>query len=126
MTPKTTLQQQDEQIESALKTYPLVKMPRKINASVMAKIKQKDPRPHLHTTKEFWLWCVALICIASIFISLQYLPPIALAKLHIQSVLLYQDYLVATRWVTPVLAMLVVAIISTVGLTFFTRTNRQK
>ena len=92
--------EQDALIEDALKNYPLAPMPRDITASVMARI-QVDKRPALVTWNDFAIALVIALSIGAIFITVQSLPPIALAKLRIQGILLYQGFIVNARWLVP-------------------------
>lgn len=91
---------QDALIEDALNNYPLAPMPRSITANVMARI-QKDSRPALITWSDVVLSLVIALCIGALFFTVQSLPPIILVKLRIQSILLYQDFLVNMRWLIP-------------------------
>ena len=91
---------QDAQIEDALQSYPLAKMPRSITLDVMARI-QTDTRPKLITWNDFALSLVLALSISAVFFAMQSLPPIMLAKLRIQGILLYQGFLVNARWLVP-------------------------
>lgn len=91
---------QDALIENALKSQPLAPMPRNITMNVMARI-QKDTRPAIVTWSDFVLSFVIVSCIAALWFTTQNLPPILLAKIRIQSILLYQDFLVNIRWLNP-------------------------
>lgn len=102
---------QDAQIEDALKTYPLAKMPRRITHDVMARI-QKDTRPRLVTWNDFVLSFVLALSIGAVFYAALNLPPIMLAKLRIQGILLYQDFLVNARWLVPSLLFGIAAVLS--------------
>ena len=102
---------QDAQIEDALKSYPLAEMPRSITVDVMARI-QTDTRPRLVTWNDFALSLVLALSIGAIFFAVQNLPPIMLAKLRIQGILLYQDFLVNARWLVPSLLFGVAAFLS--------------
>ncbi len=93
---------QDALIEDALKSQPLVPMPRSITADVMVRIQTKE-RPTLITWSDFAFSLVIATCLAAFWFALQNLPPILLAKLHIQGILLYQDFLVNSRWLIPTL-----------------------
>jgi hypothetical protein len=75
-------------------------MPRSITVNVMARI-QKDVRPALVTWNDFALSLVIAICIGALFFTVQSLPPILVAKLRIQGILLYQEVLVNARWLVP-------------------------
>jgi hypothetical protein len=39
--------------------------------------------------------------ISAVWLTSQHLPPILLAKIRIQGILLYQDFLVNARWLVP-------------------------
>jgi hypothetical protein len=91
---------QDALIEYALKSYPLAPMPRDITMNVMARI-QKDTRPVLVTWSDLVLSFVIAACVAALWFATQNLPPILLAKIRIQGILLYQDFLVNSRWLVP-------------------------
>ena len=92
--------EQDAFIEDALKSQPLALMPRSIAANVMARI-QVEKRPVLVTWNDFAIAFVIALTIGALFITAQSLPPIALAKLRIQGILLYQDFIVNARWLVP-------------------------
>ncbi len=93
---------QDALIEEALKSEPLASMPRSITADVMRRIQMKE-RPVIITWSDFGLSFVIASCIAALWFASQNLPPVLLAKLHIQGILLYQDFLVNSRWLVPTL-----------------------
>ena len=92
---------QDALIEDALTSQPLAPMPRSITVDVMARI-QKDNRPVIITWNDFALSAVIASCLAALWFAYQNLPPILIAKLRIQGILLYQDFLVNARWLVPV------------------------
>ena len=91
---------QDVLIEEALNSQPLAPMPRSVTADVMARI-QKDIRPAILTWNDFALSAVIAACIAALWFAYQNLPPILIAKVSIQGILLYQDFLVNARWLVP-------------------------
>jgi hypothetical protein len=93
---------QDVSIEDALKSQPLVPMPRSIMPDVLARI-QVNKRPAILTWSDFGLSLVIASCIAALWFASLNLPPILLAKLRIQGILLYQDFLVNSRWFVPAL-----------------------
>lgn len=89
-------------IEDALKSQPFVPMPRSITADVMARIQTADAkRPAIITWSDFALSAVIAGCIAALWFAVQHLPPILLLKLRIQGILLYQDFLINSRWLVP-------------------------
>lgn len=91
---------QDALIEDALKSQPLAEMPRSLTIDVMARIRT-EKRPVLVTWNDFVLSLVIALSIGALFFTAQSLPPIMLAKLRIQGILLYQDILVNARWLVP-------------------------
>jgi len=93
---------QDALIEEALNSQSLAPMPRSITVDVMARI-QKDTRPAFITWNDFALSLVIALCIGALFFAAQNLPPVMLAKIRIQGILLYQDFLVNMRWLIPAL-----------------------
>lgn len=118
---------QDALIEDALKSQPLAPMPRSITMDVMTRI-QTDARPAIITWSDFVLSLVVASCIAALWFAVQSLPPIMLAKLRIQGILLYQDFLVNARWLIPAamfgLAVLLAAL--TIPSLIQMTTNRQR
>jgi hypothetical protein len=93
---------QDALIEDALKSEPIAPLPRSITGDVMDRIRTKK-RPAIITWSDFGLSFVIVSCLAALWFAWQNLPPILLAKLHIQGILLYQDFLVNSRWLVPAL-----------------------
>jgi len=97
-----TPEQQSVLIEDSLHTYPIVSMPRDITADVMARIQTiPAPRPFSLTWNEVALAIIFSMCIGAIWFSLYHLPPIAIAQLRKESVLLYQHILVNASWLIP-------------------------
>jgi len=111
MDNRLTLEQEDAIIEDTLKNISLAPMPRSITNNVMARI-QRDVRPRLITWSDVALSLVIASCIAALFFALQSLPPILVAKLRIQEILLYQDILVNLRWLVPTLLFGLAAFLS--------------
>ncbi|HJS17360.1 MAG TPA: hypothetical protein VJ785_01330 [Anaerolineales bacterium] len=108
---------EDALIEDALKSQPLALMPRSITADVMARI-QENSRPALLTWSDFALNLVIASCVGALWFASQNLPPILLAKLRIQSILLYQDFLVNIRWLVPALLFGLAAIFAATTIPF--------
>lgn len=94
--------EQDALIEDALKSQPLAPMPRSITVHVMARI-QVEKRPALVTWNDFVIALVIALTIGAVYITAQSLPPVALAKLRIQGILLYQAFIINARWLVPIL-----------------------
>ena len=92
--------EQDALVEDALKSQPLAPMPRSISANVMSRI-QVEKRPTLITWNDFAIALVIALTIGAIFITIQNLPPVAVAKLRIQGILLYQDFIINANWLIP-------------------------
>lgn len=95
---------QDAQIEAALKSQQLAPMPRSITLDVMTHIQTVDAkRPAIITWSDFALSSVIAACLAAFWFASQHLPPILLAKIRIQGILMYQAFLVNARWLVPAL-----------------------
>jgi hypothetical protein len=93
---------QEAWMEQALKSQPLAAMPRSVTADVMSRIQTAEAkRPALVTWSDFALSFVIASCIAALWFAVQNLPPILFAKLQIQGILLYQNFLVNARWLMP-------------------------
>jgi hypothetical protein len=118
---------QDALIEDALKSQPLAPMPRSITVDVMARI-QKDAQPALVTWNDFALSFVVALCIGALIFTVQNLPPILLAKLRIEGILLYQQFLVNVRWLVPSLFFGIAALLAALTIPTLLRmtTNRQR
>jgi hypothetical protein len=117
---------QDALIEDALKSYPLTTMPRDITANVMARI-QRGVRPAIVTWSDFVLSFVITACITALWFATQNLPPILLAKMRIQSILLYQDFLINAHWLVPMGMVALAAILVTLTIpSLFRRTTDQR
>ena len=100
-----TPEQQTALIEDALHTYPVAPMPRDITVDVMARLQSVPaPRPFRLTWNDFFVSLVLAICIGAMWFSLQNLPPLVIAQLRKESILLYQQFLVNARWLIPALS----------------------
>jgi len=100
MDNRLTPQEQNALIEDALTSQPLASMPRSITLDVMSRI-QKDTRPAIVTWNDFLLSLAIASSIGALWFASQNLPPILLAKIRIQGILLYQGFLVNARWLVP-------------------------
>lgn len=114
---------QDALIEDALNSQVLAPMPRSITVDVMARI-QKDTRPALVTWNDFALSLVIALCIGALFFAAQNLPPVMLAKIRIQGILLYQDFLVNMRWLIPTIFFGLAALLSALTIPYLQRQLR--
>ena len=100
-----TPEKQNAVIEDALHSYPVMPMPRDLTASVMSRLQAVPaPRPFRLTWSDFILSSVLAICIAAVWFSLQSLPPLVIAQIRKESILLYQQIIVNARWLIPVLS----------------------
>lgn len=126
MDNRLTPEQENAIIEDALQNFSLAPMPRSITPNVMARI-QKDTRPTLITWNDFALSFVIALCVGALIFTVQSLPPIFLAKLHIEGILLYQYFLVNARWLVPSLFFGIAAFLSalTIPTLIQMTTNRQ-
>ena len=100
-----TPEQQNAAIEDALHTYPIAPMPRDITADEMARIQTVPaPRPFRLTWNDLVLCRVIALCIGASWFGLQSLPPLVVAHIRKESILLYQQWLVNARWLIPALS----------------------
>jgi hypothetical protein len=107
LTPET----QNAILEDALHTYPVMPMPREITADVMARIQTiPAPRPFRFTWNDVGLSIVLALCVGVVWFSLQNLPPLVVAQIRKESILLHQQFLVNARWLLPVLSFGVAAL----------------
>jgi hypothetical protein len=100
-----TPEKQDAILDEALQTYPILQMPRDITMDVMARIQTVPaPRPFRLVWNDLVLTLVIALCLGALWFSLQNLPPLVLAQLRKESILLYQHFLVNARWLVPLLS----------------------
>jgi len=105
MDDSLTPEKQNFAIEDALRTYPVVPLPRDISIDVLSRIQTLPaPRPFRLTWTDLILSMVLAICIGALWFSLQNLPPLVVAQMRKESILLYQQILVNARWLVPMLA----------------------
>lgn len=119
----------DELIEDALKSQPFAAMPRNVTLDVMSRIQTINvKRPVILTWKDFVLSVVIAGCLGAVWFAVQNLPPMLLAKLRIQGILLYQDFLVNSRWLVPALLFGFAALlaVSTIPSLLQMMTNRRR
>jgi hypothetical protein len=106
MDNSVTPEKQETVIEDALHTYPVADIPRDMTANIMSRIQTVPvPRPFRLTWNDFVLSSVLTICIAAVWFSLQNLPPLIVAQVRRESILLYQQIIVNARWLIPVLSV---------------------
>ena len=99
-----TPEKQNAVIEDALHTYPTRSIPHDITMDVMARIQTVPaPRPFRLAWSDLILSVVIATCIGAAWFSLQNLPPLVVAQIRKESILLYQHILVNARWIVPAL-----------------------
>jgi hypothetical protein len=120
MDNRLTPEQKDALIERTLHDIPLAPIPRDITASVMARI-QTTPEPRLFqvTWNDFAIALTITLCVVALFFTAQNLPPIMLAKIRIQGILLCQDILVNMRWLVPAMLFGAAAFFSALTIPYF-------
>jgi hypothetical protein len=120
MDNRLTPQQQDALIEDALQTYPLAPIPRDITAGVLTHIKT-NPSRALITWSDFGLSLVIALSVGALFFALQNIPPIAFAKMRIQTILLYQDIIINAHWLVPTLFFGLATFLSALAIPYLRR-----
>jgi hypothetical protein len=117
-----TPEQQTALLEEALHTYPISPMPREITLDVMARIQSAPaPRPFRLTWNDFFVSLVLAICIGAVWFSLQNLPPLVIAQIRKESILLYQQILVNARWLIPALSFAFAAFFAALTIPYLRR-----
>jgi hypothetical protein len=117
-----TPEQQTALLEEALHTYPISPMPREITLDVMARIQSAPaPRPFHLTWSDFFVSLVLAICIGAVWFSLQNLPPLVIAQIRKESILLYQQALVNARWLIPALSFALAAFFAALTIPYLRR-----
>jgi hypothetical protein len=115
----------DSLIEDALTSQPLAPMPRSITADVMARL-QKEHRPTLFTWNDALLSLVIVLSAAALWFTFQNLPPMLVAKIRIQGILLYQDILVNARWLVPSAMFGIAALLAGMTIPALVRMSRSR
>ena len=96
----------NEQIEDALRSYPMARMPKGITELVLARIRT-EPAPRFQLTRNDYVLAVVLsLVLGAILFALQSLPPYALIQIRIQGILLWQSFLVNYRWLVPLTSIM--------------------
>lgn len=117
-----TPEQQTALLEEALQTYPVSPLPRDITADVMARIQSAPaPRPFSLTWNDFFVSLALAICIGALWFSLQNLPPLLIAQIRKESILLYQQILVNVRWLIPALSFALSAFFAALAIPYLRR-----
>ena len=93
-------------IEDALRSYPKARMPQDITGLVLARIRT-EPAPRFKLTRNDYLLAVALsLILGAMLFGFQSLPPHTLIQIRIQSILLWQNFLVNYRWLLPLTSIM--------------------
>ncbi len=121
-----TPEQQNTVIEDALHTYPVVPMPRNITANVMAHIKTiPTPRPFQLTWNDLVLAIVFSVSMGAMWFSIDHLPPLIVAQIRKESILLHQHLLVNMRWLIPALSFGLAAFLSALTIPYLSQELRK-
>ncbi len=100
-----TPEQKNFLVEDALHTYPVASMPRDITADVIRRIQTiPAPRSFRLAWTDLVLAFTLSLCIGAAWFSLNHLPPIVIAQIRKESILLYQHLLVNGRWLIPAIS----------------------
>ena len=117
-----TPDQQTVAIDDALDTYPIAPMPRTVTSEVMARIKTiPAPRPFRLTWNDLLLALIFSVCIGAMWFSINHLPPLVVAQIRKESILLYQYLLVNIRWLIPALSFGLAAFLSALTIPYLRR-----
>ena len=100
-----TPEKREAVLEDALHTYPVAQIPRDLTMDVISRIQTvPTQRPFRFPWSDFLISLVLALCIGAIWFSVQNLPPIVMAQIRKEGILLYQQILVNARWLIPVLS----------------------
>ena len=117
-----TTERQNAVIEDALHTYPTMPIPRDITANVMSRIQTAPaPRPFQFTWSDLVLGVVLALSLGAAWFSLQNLPPLVVAQIRKESILLYQHLLVNGRWLIPALSFGLAAFLAALTIPYLRR-----
>ena len=117
-----TPEQQNLAMEDALRTYPVMPMPRDITPDVLSRIQTVHlRRPFRLTWTDLILGMALALCIGSVWFSLQNLPPLIVAQMRKESILLYQQILVNARWLIPMLAFSIAGFLAALTIPYLRR-----
>ena len=121
-----TPERQNVVIEDALDTYPIAPMPRDITVDVLSRI-QTIPTPHLFrlTWNDVALSIIISLCIGAVWFSLYNLPPIVVAQIRKEGILLYHHILVNSRWLVPLLSFGLAGLLAALTIPFLRQELRK-
>jgi hypothetical protein len=114
-----TPEKQNAILEEALHTYPVAQMPREITMDVMKRIQTiPAPRPFRLTWNDLLVSLVLAFCMGAVLFSVQNLPPLIVAQIRKESILLYQQFVVNARWLVPVLSFGLASLLAALTIPF--------
>ncbi|HLO31325.1 MAG TPA: hypothetical protein VK249_19400 [Anaerolineales bacterium] len=100
-----TPEQKNILIEDALHTYPIAALPHELTGEVMRRVQTiPAPRPFRLTWTDFALGVILFVCALAVWFSLDHLPPLAIAQIRKESILLSHHLLVNARWLIPAIS----------------------
>src|SRR5688572_1925268 len=117
-----TPEKQNHLIEDALHTYPVLPLPRDITGDVMSRIQTVPaPRPFRLMWHDFALGIILSICIGAVWFSVYNLPPLVVAQIRKESILLHQQFIVNARWLIPVISFGLAGLLSALTIPYLRR-----
>jgi hypothetical protein len=117
-----TPEKQNHLIEDALHTYPVLPLPRDLTGDVLSRIQTVPaPRPFRLTWNDFTLGIILSICIGAVWFGVYNLPPLVVAQIRKESILLYQQFIVNARWLIPVICFGLGGILSALTIPYLRR-----
>ena len=121
-----TLEKKNAIIEDALHTYPVAPLPRDLTSEVMSRIQTiPAPRPFRLTWNDFILASILSLCMGAIWFSIANLPPLLIAQIRKEGILIYQYLLVNMRWLIPVLSFGLAAFLSALTIPYLRQELRK-
>lgn len=101
-----TPEEQNTLIDDALATFPIAPLPRDLTLNVMARIQTVPaPQPFRLSWNDLILAAILSACIGAVWFSFDHFPPLLVAQIRKEGILLYQQLLVSLRWLIPILAL---------------------
>lgn len=121
-----TPEKQNALIEDALHTYPIASLPRDLTMDVMTRIQTVPaPRPFRLTWNDLIIAIVISLCVGATWFSVDHLPPLLIAQIRKESILLYQYGLVNMRWLFPVISFGLAAFLSALTIPYLSQELRK-
>jgi hypothetical protein len=100
-----TPEKQNAILEDALHTYPMILMSHDLTVQIMSQIQAIPMQARLRLNgNDLILSAVIAICVGAIWFSVENLPPLIVAQIRRETILLYQQILVNARWLVPALS----------------------